>query len=190
MLSAAMHLARYNGNRKRHEMSLDELLHTKREDILSIAARYGAYNVRIFGSVTRGEADEQSDIDLLVNMDSGRSLLDLCGLLIDLEELLGHKVDVVTEKGLRDRIRERVLKEAVALCEIFLNGFVISRKLSNKLLNTLIQDVSHLIRMNWCETGLYIILRLLVKLLVLFRKNSKIVIQKYLGNKSVECGTS
>ena len=71
--------------------------------------------VRIFGCVARGEADSESDIDLLVNMESGRSLLDLCGLLIDLEELLGRKVDVVTEKGLRDRIRERVLKEAVAL---------------------------------------------------------------------------
>jgi len=71
--------------------------------------------VRIFGSVARGEADSESDIDFLVNMEPGRSLLDLCGLLIDLEELLGRKVDVVTEKGLRDRIRERVLKEAVAL---------------------------------------------------------------------------
>jgi uncharacterized protein len=96
-------------------ISHDELLQTNRENILRIAAKYGAYNVRIFGSVARGEADSESDIDLLVNMEPGRSLLDLCGLLIDLEELLGHKVDVVTEKGLRDRIRERVLKEAVAL---------------------------------------------------------------------------
>jgi len=96
-------------------MSLNELLQSNREEILRIAAQYGAYNVRIFGSVARGEADEQSDIDLLVNMEPGRSLLDLCGLLIDLEELLDCKVDVVTEKGLRDRIRARVLKEAVAL---------------------------------------------------------------------------
>jgi predicted nucleotidyltransferase len=96
-------------------ISHDELLCTKRDDILRIAAQYGAYNVRIFGSVARGEADEKSDIDLLVNMESGRSLLDLCGLLIDLEELLGRKVDVVTEKGLRDRIRNRVLNEAIAL---------------------------------------------------------------------------
>jgi len=96
-------------------MSYDELLHAKREDILRIAAKYGASNVRIFGSVARGEADEQSDIDLLVDMEQRRSLLDLAGLLVDLEELLGCKVDVVTEKGLRDRIRERVLKEAVAL---------------------------------------------------------------------------
>ena len=96
-------------------ISHDELLRTKRDDILRIAAQYGAYNVRIFGSVARGEADEKSDIDLLVNMKSGRSLLDLCGLFIDLEELLGRKVDVVTEKGLRDRIRNRVLNEAIAL---------------------------------------------------------------------------
>jgi predicted nucleotidyltransferase len=95
-------------------MSLDELLQSKRDDILRIAARYGAYNVRIFGSVARGEADEQSDIDFLVNMEQGRSLFDLGGLLADLEDLLGCNVDVVTEDGLRDRLRNRVLKEAVA----------------------------------------------------------------------------
>jgi len=96
-------------------MPLDELLRTKREDILRIAKNYGAYNVRVFGSVARGEADSESDIDLLVNMESGRSLLDLGGLLMDLEDLLGCNVDVVTEDGLRERIRARVLKEAVAL---------------------------------------------------------------------------
>ncbi len=96
-------------------ISHDELLRAKREDILRIAAQYGAYNVRIFGSVARGEADEKSDIDLLVNMESGRSLFDLGGLLSDLEDLLGCNVDVVTEDGLRDRIRNRVLNEAIAL---------------------------------------------------------------------------
>ena len=96
-------------------MPLDELLQAKREDILQTARKYGAYNVRVFGSVAGGEADEKSDIDLLVDMEKGRSLLDLAGLLVDLEDLLGCKVDVVTEKGLRERIRERVLKEAVAL---------------------------------------------------------------------------
>jgi predicted nucleotidyltransferase len=96
-------------------MSLDELIKTKREDILRTAAKYGAYNVRVFGSIARGEADEKSDIDLLVDMEPHRSLLDLGGLLTDLENLLGCNVDVVTEKGLRDRIRERVLKEAVVL---------------------------------------------------------------------------
>ena len=96
-------------------MFLDELLKAKREDILRIAAEYGAYNVRVFGSVARGEADSESDIDLLVNMEPDRSLLDLGGLLMDLQDLLGCKVDVVTEDGLRDRIRERVLREAVSL---------------------------------------------------------------------------
>jgi predicted nucleotidyltransferase len=96
-------------------MPLEELLQTKREDILRIAKNYGAYNVRVFGSVARGEADARSDIDLLVDMEKGRSLLDLGGLLIDLQDMLGCNVDVVTEQGLRERIRDRVLKEAVAL---------------------------------------------------------------------------
>lgn len=71
--------------------------------------------MRIFGSVARGEADEKSDIDLLVDMEAGRSLLDFIGLVMDLVSLLGCNVHVVTVKGLRDRIRERVLKEAVSL---------------------------------------------------------------------------
>ena len=71
--------------------------------------------MRVFGSVARGEADDQSDIDLLVEMEPGRSLLDLGGLLIDLQDLLGRKVDVATEKGLRERVRERILKQAVPL---------------------------------------------------------------------------
>ena len=96
-------------------MSLNELLQEKREDILSIATRRGAFNIRVFGSVARGEADSKSDIDLLVDMEPGRSLFDLGGLLMDLESLLGHKVDVVTERGLRERIRDRVLREAVPL---------------------------------------------------------------------------
>jgi len=97
-----------------HPMPLDELIKTKREDILCTAAKYGAYNVRVFGSVARGEADKKSDIDLLVDMEPGRSLLDPGGLLTDLEDLLGCNVDVVTEDSLRTHIKERVLKEAVA----------------------------------------------------------------------------
>ncbi len=96
-------------------MSLNELLQEKREDIFRIAAKRGAYNVRVFGSIARGEADSKSDIDILVDMEPGRSLFDLGGLLMDLQDLLGHDVDVVTERGLRERIRERVLKEAIAL---------------------------------------------------------------------------
>lgn len=96
-------------------MHLNELLQAKREDILRLAKAYGAYNVRVFGSVARGEADEKSDIDLLVDMEKGRSLLDMGGLLIDLQDMLGHDVDIVTERGLRERMRDRVLKDAVPL---------------------------------------------------------------------------
>ncbi len=91
------------------------LLKNKRKDILRIASKYGARNIRIFGSLARGEAREDSDIDFLVDMESGRSLFDLGGLLMDLQNLLAQKVDVVTEKGLRPRIRDRVLKEALPL---------------------------------------------------------------------------
>ncbi|MEA4907806.1 MAG: nucleotidyltransferase family protein [Chloroflexi bacterium] len=91
------------------------LLRQKRGQILKIAAQYGAYNVRVFGSVARGTADETSDIDLIVKLEPGRSLMDLGGLLIDLQELLGVEIDVVTENGLRARIREQVLHEAVPL---------------------------------------------------------------------------
>lgn len=94
---------------------LQELLEANREAILRIAARYGASNVRIFGSVARGEADTESDIDLLVDMEPGRTLLDYAELLIDLQTLLGRKLDVITEQGLNDRMRERILKEAVKL---------------------------------------------------------------------------
>ena len=96
-------------------MNIYEHLKTKREEILEMAAKYGAYNVRVFGSVARGEADSASDVDFLVEMESGRSLLDLGGLLMELQELLGCQVDIVTEKGLRRRIRDRVLNEAVPI---------------------------------------------------------------------------
>ena len=86
-----------------------------RAEILAAAARHGATNVRVFGSVARGEADRASDVDFLVDFEPGRSLLDLAGLLVELEDLLGHPVDVVTEPGLKARIRQRVLAEAVAV---------------------------------------------------------------------------
>lgn len=96
-------------------MTLNELLKEKREDILRLAAKHGAKNVRVFGSVARGEARPDSDIDFLVEMEAGRSLLDLGGLLMDLQDLLGVDVDVVTVNGLRVRIKEHVLQEAVAI---------------------------------------------------------------------------
>lgn len=91
------------------------ILQQNRERVLETAARYGAYNIRIFGSVARGESTASSDIDLLVSMEPGRSLMDLGGLLYELRNLLGVEVDVITEKGLRACIREQVLSEAIPL---------------------------------------------------------------------------
>lgn len=96
-------------------MNLEELRTTRRADILRVAARRGARNIRVFGSVARGDSDTASDVDFLVDLEPGRSLFDLSGLLIDLEAVLQTDVDVVTERGLRERIRERVLREAVPL---------------------------------------------------------------------------
>ncbi len=92
-----------------------QTLREKRDAILELAAKYGARNVRVFGSVARGDATPTSDVDFLVDMEPGRSLLDMGGLLMDLQELLGCEVDLVTEKGLRERIRTRVLREAAPL---------------------------------------------------------------------------
>lgn len=94
---------------------ISAVLQAKREEIMRIAAKHGACNVRIFGSVARGESDERSDIDFLIELEAGRSLFDHAALLLELEELLDRRVDVVTERGLRSRIRERVLREAVPL---------------------------------------------------------------------------
>ena len=96
-------------------MGIDEILGEKREEILRAAAMRGACNVRVFGSVARGEANDRSDVDFLVEMEPGRSGFDLSGLLADLQEILGRRVDVGTEKGLREHIRDRVLNEAVPL---------------------------------------------------------------------------
>jgi predicted nucleotidyltransferase len=94
-------------------MKPEALLKEKREEILRIAARHGARNVRVFGSLARGEADAQSDIDLLVEFEPDRSLLDHAALWLELQELLGCKVDVVSEGGVKVRIRDRVLREAL-----------------------------------------------------------------------------
>ncbi len=96
-------------------MGVNDILKERRQEILAIAAKHGAYNLRIFGSLARGEADAQSDVDILVELEEGRSLFDLGGLSMDLENLLECKVDVVTARGLRKRISERVLREAVPL---------------------------------------------------------------------------
>ena len=92
----------------------DDILQ-RREEIIALARKYGASDVRIFGSVARGDSTETSDLDLLVRFEEGRSLFDHGGLLMDLRDLLGMKVDVVSEGGLRDRFRDHVLKEAIPL---------------------------------------------------------------------------
>jgi predicted nucleotidyltransferase len=96
-------------------MAIDAVLKDKREEILQIAGNYGAHNVRVFGSLARGQAGPDSDVDLLVKLDPGRSLLDLIAIKQDLEDLLGCQVDVVTEAAISPYIREHVLREAVSL---------------------------------------------------------------------------
>lgn len=96
-------------------MSIRQLLRTKRKQILEIAARHGARKVRVFGSVARGTARRGSDVDFLVDMDEGRSLLDHSALVLELERLLKRPVDVASERGLRPSLRKDVLKDAIAL---------------------------------------------------------------------------
>jgi predicted nucleotidyltransferase len=96
-------------------MDLKQLVREKREEILQVAAKHGAYNVPIFGSVARGEAGLDSDVDFLVEMEADRSLFDLAGLLADLQDLLNRKVDVAEPEGLHWFIRDQILKEAVPL---------------------------------------------------------------------------
>ena len=102
-------------NKEEYVTETASLLKDKREQILHIAAKHGAHSVRIFGSVVRGEAGPSSDIDVLVVLEPGRSLLDHVALKQDLEDLLGQDVDVVTENALHWYIRDRVLEEAVPL---------------------------------------------------------------------------
>jgi len=93
-------------------MGVSEIIGDKKNQILALAAKHGASNVRVFGSVADGTADEDSDIDFLVDLEADRSLFDLGGLLMDLQQLLGRNVDVVTENGLHWYIKDRVLSEA------------------------------------------------------------------------------
>ena len=93
-------------------MEIRRLLEEKRNEVMDLAARHGARDLRIFGSVARDESGPESDLDLLVKMEEGRSLFDLSALVLDLRELLGVKVDVVSEDGLYWLLRRRILKEA------------------------------------------------------------------------------
>ena len=96
-------------------MTTTTLLRSRRNRILQLAAQHGARNVRVFGSVARGDARPESDIDFLVDMERGRSLLNLIELGQDLEELLQHKVDVLTDEGLSPYLEQRIHAEAVPL---------------------------------------------------------------------------
>ena len=94
-------------------MTLDELRRSKRDEILRIAAKHGARNIRVFGSLARGEDSPSSDVDILVDLDPNRTLMDLGGLLMELQEILQVRVDVATEDMLRPKIRQRALVDAV-----------------------------------------------------------------------------
>lgn len=96
-------------------MNIEQLLHGKRDEIHNIAAKHGAYNIRIFGSAARGEAGPESDIDFLIDVGPTTSSWFPAGLILDLEEILGRRVEVVTEKALNPYIRDDVLREAIPL---------------------------------------------------------------------------
>ncbi len=96
-------------------MTLEELRSKYRERVLDLARKRGAHNVRVFGSMARGEQRPGSDVDFLVDFEPGRSMLDLTGLWIDLEGALGCKVDVVSSRGLRPRLATEVMRDAIRL---------------------------------------------------------------------------
>ena len=96
-------------------MSPKDLLTTKRDEILRLADQHGAKNVRVFGSLARGETGPESDVDLLVDMEKGRSLLDLVAFWQDVQDLLGCPVDVITDGGVSPHLRERIYSEAMPL---------------------------------------------------------------------------
>jgi len=96
-------------------MNMRQLLQAKRDEILNIAAKHGARNIRLFGSTARGEDTPDSDVDLLVDTGPTTSSWFPAGLILDLEHILGRRVEIVTEKGLSPYLREHVLREAVSL---------------------------------------------------------------------------
>ncbi len=89
-----------------------QIVQQRKKEIIAVARAHGLVNVRVFGSVARGEDTAQSDIDLLVDLEKGRTLLDLGGALVQLQDLLGRRVDIVTERGLHWYLREKILREA------------------------------------------------------------------------------
>ena len=96
-------------------MSVSNTIKSRREEILEIAKKFGAKNIRVFGSMARGEESPESDLDIIVDMEKGSSLLDIIAIKQDIEELLGRKVDIVTEASISPYIRRTILREAVNL---------------------------------------------------------------------------
>jgi predicted nucleotidyltransferase len=96
-------------------MTLRQLVEEKRDDILHIAAKHGAHNVRMFGSAARGDDRPDSDVDFLVDVGETTSSWFPAGLILDLQQILGRRVEIVTDKGLNPHLRDRVLREAVPL---------------------------------------------------------------------------
>ncbi len=96
-------------------ITLEELRSKYKPQILALAEKHGAQNIRVFGSVARGDADEKSDVDLLYSMKPGYGLWEACGLITDIEETLPFKVDMAWDAHLRPRYRERILEDAVPL---------------------------------------------------------------------------
>ena len=96
-------------------MPLIEILHSKRQEILDLGVQNGLSNIRIFGSVARGEETKNSDVDILVSVDSARSLTDLCRFRLDVKDLLGRECDVVSDRGLHHLLRDKILSEAKPL---------------------------------------------------------------------------
>jgi predicted nucleotidyltransferase len=96
-------------------IDLFQLIQDKKNEIKAIASKHGAYNIRVFGSVARKDFTRDSDIDFLVNFNPKTSLLDWCSLRLDLEDLLGTRVDVASEKTLKSALKEKVLAEAIDL---------------------------------------------------------------------------
>ena len=96
-------------------MTLEELRFRYRDQIVLLAAKRGAHNIRVFGSIARGDQSPGSDVDFLVDFEPGRSLLDLTGLWLDLEGALGCRVDVVSSRGLRPRVEAEVMRDPISL---------------------------------------------------------------------------
>jgi predicted nucleotidyltransferase len=108
-------MAQDRTNPQEQVVTIEQLLREKRDDIKRIAAKHGAYNPRVFGSVARGEAGPESDIDILIDVGPTTSSWFPAGLILDLEDLLGRRVEVITEKALNPELRDHVLREAIPL---------------------------------------------------------------------------